>query len=246
MQFFNAFFDSAFGFMLNWNPLYAILALSFIISLLIVVIYKWMTDQNEMKRLKEELNGYQKKMKALKSEPEKMMAVQKEMMSVNMKYMGKSMKPTFITFIPILLIFGWMSAHFAYSPLIPGQEFSLTATMEKGITGNASIVVPEGLEVIGDSVKEIADGTAVFTLKGEEGDYLVTVASNGQEVDKQVKITTERKYAPVIETYKSDVFKSAQLGNETLKVIWKLSWIWAYIISAIVFSMVLRKVMKVY
>ncbi len=246
MGFFDSFLDSALGFMLNWDPTIAILVISLAISVLIVVIYKLMTDQTEMKRLKDQLGEYQKKMKAEKGDPEKLMKLQKEAMSTNMQYMGKSMKPTFITFIPILLIFGWMNAHFAYEPLTPEQEFTLTAIMEKNIEGSASITVPEGLEVIGDSTKDITNGAAEFKLKGKEGEYFATITSNEQEIDKKIMITTAPKYASVIETYKSDVFKSAQLGNNQLKVIWKLSWIWVYIISAIVFSMVLRKVLKVY
>src|SRR5574342_401288 len=150
---FDAFFDSAFGFLLNWPPLLAIALVSFVISLLITLIYKWTTN--------------------------------KQAMAVNMQYMAKSMKSTFITFIPILLIFGWMSANFAFEPLMPNQEFTLAATLQKEIAGNVSVTVPEGLEVVGDSTKQIENGMATFTLKGSEGDYFVTLASNGQEVDKK-------------------------------------------------------------
>jgi uncharacterized membrane protein (DUF106 family) len=242
----DGFFDTIFGFMLGWPPILAILVLSLLISLIIVIIYKYMTNQAEMKRLKDQLNEYQKKMKELKGEPEKLMATQKEAMSVNMQYMGKSMKPTLITFIPILLIFGWMNGHFAFEPLMPEQEFMLTANFEKEITGNASVTVPEGLEIIGDGTKEIQEGKTEFKLKGKEGEYYATLASNGQEVDKKIIITTERKYAPVVETYKSDVFKTAQLDNKTLKVFWKINWFWAYIIFAILSSIALRKALKVY
>lgn len=243
---FDSFFDAIFGFMLAWPPLIAIAVLSFAISLLITLIYKWTTNQQEMKRLKDELKEHQKKMKTHKDNPEKMMAVQKQAMAVNMQYMGKSMKSTFITFIPIILIFGWMSANFAYEPLSPNQEFTLTALLQKETTGNVSVTVPEGMEVVGDTTKQIENGMATFTLKGNAGDYFTTLTSNGQEVDKRVLITTERKYAVVSETYKNDVFKSTTIGNKELKVFWKLSWIWAYIIFAIIFSTVMRKVMKIY
>ncbi len=247
MAFLDPFFDTAFGFMLQWQPVWAIALLSFLISLIIVLIYKWMTDQKEMKQLKEQLKEYQKKIKEAKNDPAKALSIQKEMMAVNMKYMGKSMKPTLITFLPIILIFGWMSAHFAYSPIMPGEEFTLTANMEKEAEGNVSIIVPEGLEVIENkTTTEIANNAAVFKLKGEEGEYFATLETAGEKQDKKIIVTKERKYAPVIESYKSDIFKTIELGNKPLKIIWKLSWIWVYIIFAIVFSMALRKVLKVY
>lgn len=240
------FFDKTLGFMLNWDPLWAILLLSLAISLLIVLIYKYFTNQEEMKQMKDDLKKYQQKMKETK-EMEQLGKLQKEMMSLNMKYMGKSMKPTLITFIPILLIFGWMNAHFAYEPLLPGTEFNMTVTMAKGIEGNVTINVPEGLQVVGTNTKEITtDREALFWLKGKQGEYFATLASNGQEIDKKIIVTTERRYATTPESYKSDVFKTVTLGNEKLRVFWKLSWIWVYIISAILFSTGLRKVMKVY
>jgi len=246
MSFFDPFLDAIFGFLLNWPPILAILFLSFVISIIITLIYKYTTNQTEMKRLKDELGAHQKKMKELKSDPEKMMQVQKQAMGANMQYMKHSMKSTLITFIPILLIFGWMNAHFAYEPLMPNEQFSLLVSLEKNVEGTVNLTVPEGMEVVGDAAKEIKEHTANFELKGKEGDYFATISSNGQEVDKRILITTGRKYATVLETYKSDVFKSAQLGNKTLKVFWKLSWIWAYIVFAIIFSTVMRKVLKIY
>jgi len=240
------FFNIIFGFLLNWPPIFAILFLSAVISVIIVGITKLFTDQKEMKRLKEELSGHQKKMKELKDDPEKMLEIQKKAMSTNMQYMGKSMKSTLFTFIPLLLIFGWMQGHFAYEPLAPGEPFTLKVILENGAAGNVSITVPEGLEVIGEPSWPITDHTVTFQLKGDSGDYFATLSSNGQEVDKAITITTERKYAAITETYKSDVFKSAQLGNKTLKVFWKISWFWAYLIFAMVFSIVLRKAIKVY
>lgn len=242
---FDIFLDKAFGFLLAWPPVYSILLISAAISLLMVLIYKYFTNQTEMKQIKEQQKEYQKQMKETK-DTAKLMQIQKEAMSLNMKYMGKSMKPTLITFIPILLIFGWMNAHFAYEPLMPGQEFELIATMEKNIAGNVTINVPEGLEVVGEKTTEITDRTAKFKLKGAEGEYFATLSSNEQEIDKKIIITTEPKYATTPESYKSDIFKTVTLGNKPLKVFWKLSWIWIYIITAIVFSTGLRKVMKVY
>ncbi|VVB80903.1 Membrane protein insertase YidC [uncultured archaeon] len=239
------FFDKTLGFMLNWNPIWAILVLSLIISILIVVIYKFTTNQEEMKQMKDGLKKYQQQMKETK-DMEQLGKIQKETMSLNMKYMGKSMKPTLITFIPILLIFGWMNAHFAYQPLMPGEEFEMVVTMAKNVEGNVTINVPEGLEVVGEKTSLITDKTAKFKLKGAEGEYFATLSSNEQEIDKKIIITTAPRYATTPESYKSNVFKTVALGNKPLKVYWKLSWIWVYILSAIVFSTILRKAMKVY
>jgi len=91
-----------------WN----LLLLSFIITLVMTLLYKFLTDQKLMKELKDEMKSLQKEMKLLKENPEKMMEIQKKAMEKNMKYLIQSLKPTLITFIPVLIIFEWMRQYY--------------------------------------------------------------------------------------------------------------------------------------
>src|SRR3989344_676147 len=140
---FSSFFNFIFAPLLKLPALAAIIAISFLVSLLIIVITKYATDQSLMKSLKEEIKEYQKQAKELRNEPVKSMEVQKKAMGVNTKYMMHSLRPTLITFIPIILIFGWMSSTFAYESITPNHEFSVSAFFEKNTNGNAEIIIPE-------------------------------------------------------------------------------------------------------
>ena len=91
-----------------WN----LLLISFIITGGITLLYKFATDQKLMKELKQEMKNLQKEMKSLKDNPDKMMSVQKLAMEKNMKYMMQSLKPTIISFIPIIFIFTWLRAYY--------------------------------------------------------------------------------------------------------------------------------------
>ncbi|MBI4141237.1 DUF106 domain-containing protein [Candidatus Woesearchaeota archaeon] len=94
-------------------PLWAITLLSFSIALLTTLIYKWTTNQSVMKELKDEIKKLQEQAKQLKDQPDKAMEIHKKVMETNMQYMSHSMKPTLITFLPIIIIFGWMQKNFA-------------------------------------------------------------------------------------------------------------------------------------
>ena len=122
-------------FIFQLPPLVTIAIISLVISLIIVLVYKFLTNQREMKDMKDKLKDYQKQMKELRNDPKRLMEVQKEAMQLNMKYMKHSLKPTLITFLPIILIFGWLSAHLAYLPIESGQEFTTTIAFDKGTTG---------------------------------------------------------------------------------------------------------------
>ena len=236
--------------LLHLGVLWALIIVSLLVSLLVTFIYKFVTDQEEMKRLKTELKDYQKQMKESKESPEKLIELQKKAMSVNMQYMKHSFKPTLITFIPIILIFGWLNAHLAFVPIMPGEEFTVGVLFEDGAQGKAHIVAPDGIEIIGEDVKEVNSG-AEFALKGvKEGNYFIDIEYEGTIYSKEVVVSTEQNYAEQIKTFNG---ASITLGYEKLKPLdelslfgWKPGWLGLYIIFSLVFSMALRKMMKLH
>ena len=254
---FLSFLDPTLDFLLGWSlnltPFWTVFLISFLISLIIVVIYKLTTDQKLMKDLKEEIKSFQKQMKELKAHPEEMMKIQKKAMQTNMKYMSHSMRPTLITFIPIILIFGWLQAHMAVMPITPGQEFSVEVLFEKGVSGNIIATTPEGIEITGEKSKSIDDGKAVFTFKGDAGEYKAPSLEfdvNGQTYAKEVIISNEKEYAQPLKQIKDDTVKSISTIHGKLIVMnlfgWKLGWFGSYFVFVLIFSMALRKLLKVY
>lgn len=238
--------------LLSLGVLWALIIVSLLVSLLVTLIYKLVTDQDEMKRLKTELKDYQRQMKESRESPEKLVELQKKAMSVNMQYMKHSFKPTLITFIPIIMIFGWLNAHLAFVPIMPGEDFTVSVLFDERAVGKALIVVPEGIEIIGESIKDVKSG-AEFTLKGvKAGGYFIDVEHEGKIYSKEVIITTEQNYAGQVKAFDGPV-KSITLEYEKLKPLgelsllgWKPGWLGLYIIFSLVFSMVLRKVMKLH
>ena len=171
--------------LLKIPTLFSIILLSFLISLIITLVYKYTTDQNLMKQLKEEIKRLQKEMKELKSNPQKAMEVQKKAMQTNMKYMSHSLKSTLFTFIPLIIIFSWMNSNLAYDPILPGQDFTVTAVFEKGANGEITLNAPEGLEV-DKAKKEVKDSEVKWALNGKEGEYLLLFEFNNEKHEKEV------------------------------------------------------------
>ena len=108
----NNFFNLIFGWAVNISPLTGMIVISFILTLIVTLVYKWTTDQVMMKSLKDELKQHQKEMKDHKGDPKKMMEIQGKAMEKNMKYFMHSLKPMLITFIPLILVFGWLKENY--------------------------------------------------------------------------------------------------------------------------------------
>jgi uncharacterized membrane protein (DUF106 family) len=103
----------------GFEPLKGIGLLSIVLSLLVTLVYKFMTDQVLMKELKKELKKHQKHMKEHRGNSAKISEISKKSMETNMKYMQQSMKPMLITIIPFLAIFTWLRNTLGDTILIP-------------------------------------------------------------------------------------------------------------------------------
>lgn len=241
--------------LLNINPFLGILVISLVISVIVTVAYKYLTNQTEMKRLKEEQKNYQKRMKELKEHPEEMVKIQKEAMKKNMEYMKHSFKPTLFTMLPLLLIFSWMTGHLMFEPIYPGETYSITATFQEGIIGTAELLVDAETEIINENIQEIneAVGTVTWNLKSLAGEHLLTVKKGQTEQTKKVLITTELKYEPQVSAFQHSDLQEIRINYNKLKPMgefslfgWQPGWLGLYIIFSIIFSMGLRKIMQLH
>jgi uncharacterized membrane protein (DUF106 family) len=99
------------------NPLLSILLISFLITLVMTLVTKRFTNQNRMRELKQISKACQIKLKDAKGDMKKSAEINQEMLQCSMELMKHSMKPMFITMIPILLLFSWIRGF--YSAILP-------------------------------------------------------------------------------------------------------------------------------
>jgi len=104
--------DPTFGWLLNWKLLLGMAVVVLFINLVQTLIHKYTTDQEGLKKLKEEQKEFQAKMKELKDQPEKMMELQKQQMSNLPKSFSMSMKSMAYTAVPLILFFRWFDDFF--------------------------------------------------------------------------------------------------------------------------------------
>ena len=253
MALLDSVFNPLFGPLLNWNPALGIIVIAGLITILITLAYKYLTDQDKMKHLKGRQKEFQQEMKSHKDNPEKMMAVQKEAMKVNMEYMKHSMKPTLFTMLPILLIFGWMSGTLAYDPITVGESFTITAKFAEGVSGQAQLVLDaesefsssEMTQTITDSkatwrVKSSAPGERIYKVDtGSASEEIIVLVTEGQINSGEVEVKfAESDISKISVGYN----KLTPLGNFSIFG-WKPGWLALYIVVSLVLSLSLRKAM---
>jgi len=85
-------------------PLAAIFAISFFISFLVTIVYKFATNQKFMKTLQTDMKSLRAEIKSTKDSGQ-IGALNKQLMEKTMQQMMHSMKSTLITIIPIFFNF---------------------------------------------------------------------------------------------------------------------------------------------
>ena len=236
-------------------PVLAIAIIAFCASVIVILASKYLTNQTLMKSLKEEIDALNKQMRELRDHPDRMMEVQKRFTEVQLKYMTQSMRTSFFTLIPLLLIVSWLNAHYAFIPYAPGSDIGLTVQMLAGATGYVEIkdIVPDGLELSSNATQDIVNNQASFQFKAKDpGDYTVTLEQGGSLIQRSIIVSNghERRYA-VASQKENAPFQTTMLAYPKYLVIPLGFWNWlgalgTYILFSLIFSLSMRKFFKVY
>lgn len=266
MVYTSTIFDPLLNPILNaFGPLLSMIIISLFVAFLTTLIYRYATDQQKMKSLKSSMKRYRKKISKVKDDPDKAMKLQKEMMKLNGDYMKNSFKSMIFTIVPVMLFLGWFAAHFAFNPILPGEEFNITVDIREGVSGSVELFAPDALSVDDDFVKNISGSNRIVWTgisSGEPGEYDLSVIHNGTGEEKffSVIITERQSYATpkhVFEEDESRAFSSISIGMDkllmfedvpvlgSLPLIKKAGWLGAYILFSIIFTSILRKLFDV-
>ena len=99
--------DPSLGSLLNWNLAIGMIIITFVMSIIVTILQKYTTNQEELKKIKKLQKELQAKQKEHKSDPKKSMEIQKEMMGLMPKQMKLGMRTIVYTGIPFVLLFRW-------------------------------------------------------------------------------------------------------------------------------------------
>ncbi len=98
-------------------PRTSLIVISFLITLIMTLVTKFLTDQRRLKELKEVQKSCQLQLRDTKGDLKKQTEIQSEMMKCSLEMMKYSLKPTLITFIPLLILLAWIRGIYALTEI---------------------------------------------------------------------------------------------------------------------------------
>lgn len=99
------------------NPHWAIIAISFLATLFITIVTYFMTDKVRMKELRDKQKYLKEEIKRHRDNTQKVMELNKQMLEDMPEQMKHSFKPMLITIIPMVLLWGWLKDVFVLTPI---------------------------------------------------------------------------------------------------------------------------------
>ncbi len=152
-----------------------ILIATVLISLISTLAYKYTTDQKKMKRIKEKLKGLQAQMKEARGDQDRMLKLNAQIMKSHNEYSMASMRSIIFTIVPVMIIFIYLQGHVAYTPIAPGEEFSLLLDYRDAeAIGDVMITLPDSNETVGvmGKVVRIVGPNQIGVTKGVGIEFL--------------------------------------------------------------------------
>jgi len=112
-------FNFLFGWTLKFGMQWGLFVVCLIINLITTLVYKYFTNQEALKKIKEDHKKIQEEMKVHKDNPAKVMQLQKEALSKGLlEPMKHQLKPMLILAIPFILIFNWLKLIYGVGDII--------------------------------------------------------------------------------------------------------------------------------
>jgi uncharacterized membrane protein (DUF106 family) len=107
----HAVLDPSLGFLLSWNLIIGFILITALLAFIQTLAQKFLTNQEELKKLKAEQKILQEEMKKYKDHPEKLMELQKKSLEFIPRTMDLTLNSVFYTTVPFILLFRWFQAY---------------------------------------------------------------------------------------------------------------------------------------
>ena len=189
---FSKIFDLLFLPFRAMSPWIGMLLISFLVGLLMLVIYRYTSNQEGIKRTKDKIKAHLLEIRLFSDSLSVTMKAQGNILLANLKYMGYAFKPLLIMIIPLVLILIQMNFWFGYNSLSPEEPFLVKIELEKEYNPmevDIKLEAPPALTVETLPLRIAEDNEINWRLSAKEnGTHDLIIMFAGQRITKKVTV----------------------------------------------------------
>jgi hypothetical protein len=173
------------------TPLLLVLALSVVIGFLMVVVFRYTSDQKAIGRAKDQLKAHLLAVRLFQDQLPVVMRAYGRIFGGTAHYLRLAFMPFLVSLLPITFLIIQVDRYLGSKPLETAQPFLIEAQVSDTDTlNNLDLQLPSGLKTSAPAVHIPKDKEAVWRVVAErEGKYEVRVAVSGQTALKSVVVS---------------------------------------------------------
>lgn len=171
-------------------PLFMVLAISVVIGLLMVIVFRYTSDQKAIGRAKDRLKAHLLAVRLFQDQLPVVMRAYGKILRGTGSYLRLAFTPFLIAILPITFLIVQLDRYFGWMPLQPAQTFLVEARVEDPTALNeASLLLPSELSSSAPAVHIPKEKEVVWRVVADRtGQFEIQLAAAGQTVSKQVVI----------------------------------------------------------
>ena len=172
-------------------PLFMVLAISVVIGLVMVIVFRYTSDQKAIGRAKDRLKAHLLAVRLFQDQLPVVMHAYGKILRGTGSYLRLAFTPFLIAILPITFLIVQLDRYFGWMPLQPAEIFLVEARVEDPAALNdAELQLPPELSSSAPAVHVPKDREVVWRVVAErEGRYEIKIATGGRTVSKQVVVS---------------------------------------------------------
>jgi len=188
-----AFFNLIFIPFKHLDPVWPMLAISFVTGILMLFVFKATSDQKGIKRAKNLVKGHFLAIRLYKDDISLMFDTMKNILLSNLLYMKQSLRPMLFLLIPMGIVLIQIGARYEHRPLRIGESTVLSLKLNDDVQlDQVRLDLPAGLSLEIPPVRVDAKKEISWRIKANvSGVFTLAFKYHGQVVDKQLAVIDE-------------------------------------------------------
>jgi hypothetical protein len=173
-------------------PLVLVVAVSIVVGLLMVVVFRYTSDQKAIHVAKDQLKAHLLAVRLFQDQLPVVLRSYSHILGGTGRYLQLAFKPLLFVILPLTLLVVQLDRYLGFMPLQPGEAFLVKVRTTNGDTLNDVLLqLPPEMTVTAPAVHIPADDEVVWRVVAKrDGNYDLDVAAAGQTFSKQVVVSS--------------------------------------------------------
>jgi uncharacterized membrane protein (DUF106 family) len=252
----------------NGHAYAGMLFISLVTGAVMLLLFKATSNQRGMKDIKTKIGAYFLEMRLYKDDVSAVMASQRRVLRANLGYMRLAVLPALVMIVPVVLIMVQLSLRYAYQGLVPGETAMVTVKVVEGVDAvgaGLTLSTGDGVEKVSPAVRIRDLGEVDWKLKlTTPGVHEIRLSSASGEMTLPVfgagrlrPLYTVFKRASFLEGFLNpgSPVVPASIPVESVEIkyqpmafsfgLFRLSWLWTFLIVSMAVGGLLKFVFGV-